>query len=97
MALIGSRKYQVNLGQVIAVTGTAASSGVALAKDENYVLAVNVDIWFRTDGTAAAVDAAGSHLMLRGATDITGSGTTISVIKDTGEADGEASIAVGVL
>jgi len=97
MALVGSRKYDVNTGQVISVSGTAASSGVLLTDNEQYVLSVTVDVWFRTDGSAAVVGTAGSHFLAKGATDVTGSGATISVIKHTGEADGTASIARGAL
>lgn len=94
---MGARKYEANGVVPITVSGSAATSSFTLKSGENYVLSSNVDLWFRTDGSDAAVATAGSNLMGRGATDITGLGKTISVIKDAGADDGKASIGLGSL
>lgn len=94
---MGARKYEAGGVVPLAISGSAVTSSVVLVERENYVLSANVDIWFRTDGQPAEVATAGSNQMLRGATDITGIGKTLSVIKDTGEADGTGSIGLGHL
>ena len=97
MPLLGSRRYEPNAGEALTATGTAASSTTVLLVGELYVLAVSVDVWFRTDGTDAAVDTDGSYFLSKGATDVMGSGATISLIKHTGESDGSGSIGLGSL
>lgn len=83
---------------VKAVSG-AVTMDTVLADGVQYVLRANTDVWYRLSAAAAvqaaAAGADNNHFLPKGATALIakwGSYDKVSVIKDTGAADGYASL-----
>lgn len=79
------------------VTGTSVTFDTVMVSGQQYILRGNTDLWYRISATpdAAVVNTDNNHFLAKGQTALiasSGTSTRVTAIKDTGAADGSASL-----
>lgn len=81
------------------VTGTSVPFDTVMVSGQQYILRGNTDLWYRISSapTAAVVATDNNHFLAKGQTALIacdGTNTRVTAIKDTGAADGSASLSL---